>query len=425
MQRTLNYLLLIGSVLISSSAHAGGGHDHHGHGHDHDAHTNDPEENEPEKGPRGGRLLHEGALSLEVTIFEKGVPPQYRVYTYIDNQDVAPSRSRLSDLQIELRRFGDKTESFTFTEQENYLTSPKTVEEPHSFDVTVSAKLGDTPLNWRYQSHEGRTELSAEGLRAANVTIEGAGPQRIENSVRVYGRILPNEDRVAHIRARFPGIIKEIRKSLGDTVEKGDLLAVIESNQGLQPYEIRSQVSGTVVARHATLGEYIADTQEIFVVVNLSEVWADFQVYRDDPIAIEVGQSITIDLDDDRPQIPAKVTYVSPITDQVTQSKLIRAVLPNPNGNLRPGLFVSGELAVSNKEVPLAVKRTAIQSFRDWNVVYLTDGHTFQAMPVELGRKDAEYVEVLSGIESGDRYVSENSFIIKADIEKSGASHDH
>jgi cobalt-zinc-cadmium efflux system membrane fusion protein len=84
-----------------------------------------------------------------------------------------------------------------------------------------------------------------------------------------------------------------------------------------------------------------------------------------------------------------------------------------------------GSLSSDMREVPLAVRREAIQTFRDWNVVYLTDGHTFQAIPVELGRRDANYVEVLSGLSIGDRYVARNSFIVKADIEKSGATHDH
>ena len=57
--------------------------------------------------------------------------------------------------------------------------------------------------------------------------------------------------------------------------------------------------------------------------------------------------------------------------------------------------------------------------------MFVTDGHVFQAAPIEIGRQDSKFVEVLSGLKAGDRYVSKNSYIIKADIEKSGASHDH
>ena len=271
---------------------------------------------------------------------------------------------------------------------------------------------------------EGTTELSDEALGVAKIEIESAGPREITNDVRVYGKLLPNENRVAHVVPRFPGVIKQIHKALGDRVAKNEVLAVVESNQGLQPYDIRSQIDGVVIKRHATLGEFVSDSREIFVVADLSEVWADFQVYRDDVGRIESGQKITVDLGDGK-LIPARITYASPVTDEVTQSRLIRAVLPNLAAELRPGLFVSAILSSAAGSVPLAVSREAIQTFEDKNVVYLTDGRKFRAVPVELGRKDSKYVEVLAGIRAGDRYVSKNSFVIKADIEKAGASHDH
>ena len=75
--------------------------------------------------------------------------------------------------------------------------------------------------------------------------------------------------------------------------------------------------------------------------------------------------------------------------------------------------------------VPLAVKRIGLQSFRDFTVVYAKVGEQYEVRMLELGRKAGEWVEVLGGLDAGTEYVTENSFIIKADIEKSGASHDH
>ena len=75
--------------------------------------------------------------------------------------------------------------------------------------------------------------------------------------------------------------------------------------------------------------------------------------------------------------------------------------------------------------MPLAVKRTGLQTFRDFTVVYAQVGNEYEVRMLELGRQDDEWVEVLSGIEPGTRYVSANSYLVKADIEKSGASHDH
>lgn len=404
---------------LASIALAGEGH-HHGHDHEDEDHT-DEHHDEPAKGPHGGKMLTHDDFGLEVTIFETGVPPQYRLYAYDDGEPVKPGEVKAS---IALTRFGGKKDEFQFIPEGEYLTSKDEVKEPHSFEVSVTASYDGETYSWQYDSFEGRTELSDEALEVAKLGIETAGPHGISSVTRVYGRLIPNEDKVAHVIPRFPGIVREVKKSLGDKVEKGETLAVVESNQSLQPYEIRSMVDGVVIKRHATLGEFVSESREIFVVADLSEIWAEFQVYRDDFGPIEKGQEVTIDLGDGV-QVAAKVNYVSPVTDEATQSKLIRAVLPNPSGSLRPGLFVSGVLAGAETKVPVAVKRSAIQTFRDWNVVYLTDGHIFQAMPVELGRRDTKYIEIISGIAEGDRYVSENSFIVKADIEKSGASHDH
>lgn len=416
MKKFKRYLCVALITALPLHAIAGGGHDH-GHGHGHEEH-----EDEPEKGPHRGRLLREDDFSVEVTIFEDGIPPQYRVFAYDDGEPIDPK-----DLQvtITLHRFGRGTDVFPLEPREDYLFSKTTVEEPHSFDVAVEAKYGGKENSWKYESYEGRTSLSDNALSVAGITVDTVGPQKISTNTEVFGRILPNEDRVAHLYPRFPGVIKEIRKKLGDAVEKGDVLAVVESNQSMQPYEVRSLIAGSVVKRHATLGEYVPEDKELFVVADLSEVWADFQVYRDDFGGIKVGQEISIQTAPEQKQIVAQVSYVSPLTDVTTQSKLIRAVISNKDASLRPGLFISGVLSSQASAVPIAVKREAIQTFRDWQVVYITDGHTFQAIPVETGKQDQRYVEITSGLKEGDRYVSKNSFVIKADVEKSGASHDH
>ena len=392
---------------------AGGGHDH-GHG--------EHEEVVIKKGPHNGRLLADHDFALEVTIFEDGVPPQYRIYPFYDGEAVSPEEVQL---KIELSRFGGQTDDFDFLPENGYLTSKKIVEEPHSFDVKVTAAYQEKNYTWDFESHEGRTELSHAAIKDSGVGIEVAGPEQLSNSVKAYGRILVNENRIAHIVPRFSGVIREMKVALGDSVEKGSLLATIESNQSLTVYEVRAPLSGVVLKRHGTLGEFVSDAEEILVVADLSEVWADFQIYRDELASIVPGQNVEIDLGDGAETLKATVSYVSPITDLATQSNLIRVVLPNPEGKLRPGLFVSCYLTSSSRAVPLAVRKDALQTFRDWKVVYLTDGHTFQAMPVEIGASDREFVEIISGIKPGDKYVSKNSFLIKADIEKSGASHDH
>ena len=75
--------------------------------------------------------------------------------------------------------------------------------------------------------------------------------------------------------------------------------------------------------------------------------------------------------------------------------------------------------------VPLAVKRSGLQGFRDFTVVFAQIGDEYEVRMLELGRQDDEWVEVLGGLEPGTRYVTTNSFLVKADIEKAGAVHEH
>ena len=114
-----------------------------------------------------------------------------------------------------------------------------------------------------------------------------------------------------------------------------------------------------------------------------------------------------------------------PEVDAATQTAVIHADLPNPDLKWLPGMKIEGNVVVNNKDVPLAVRTKALQRFRDFTVVFAKIGDTYEVRMLDLGRQTEKWTEVLGGIKPGQEYVTENSFIIKADIEKSGASHDH
>ncbi len=373
------------------------------------------------KGSHGGRRLIDGDFQTEVTIFERGVPPQFRVYAYEKDKLIDPADVTLS---IELRRLGGRVDVIHFREETDYLIGDAVVEEPHSFDVKVSAEHQGRTHEWEYGSYEGRTELPPEALKSSCIVIEVVGPAKIKRTVEAFGQIVPNEDHIKHVIPRFPGVIKEIRKRLGDRVAPEDVLAVVESNESLQPYEIKAVIAGTVIQKHANEGEYAQEGQTIYVVADLRTVWVDLNIYHQDFHELELGQIVTVETaGGERAQ--GRIIYLSPLGSQSTQTMLARVLVDNTNGDWRPGLFVSAEVLVDDVEVPLAVKASALQTFRDWDVVFLNVGNVFEIRPLELGRRHGEWVEVLAGLNAGERYAAENSFIIKADIGKSGATHDH
>ena len=396
-------------------------HDDHGHGHGHGHGQEEPEEESP-RGPRGGRLFGDAAFQMELTIYEpEGVPPEFRAYFTSQGRPVAPDRV---GLEVTLDRI-NRTEVISFQPQEDYLRGQATVVEPHSFRVRIRAEYGGKTYPWEFESIEGRTQMSAEAVRQAGVEICVAGPRRIHETLPVRGRVQLDGDRTFQAIARFPGTLKELPKKMGDRVEKGEVLAVVESHQSLQTYVVRSMVGGTVVQRSATLGESVDNNKVLLVVSDLSRVWVDFHVYPQDAAKVQAGQKVTIRTDEPGDPIESTIEQFAPGGMEESKTFLARSSVTNADGRLRPGMFVRGEIVVGEVDAEVAVKASALQTFRDWDVVFLRMGDLFEAVPVEIGRRDREWVEILSGLPLGAAYAGENSFIIKADVTKSGATHDH
>jgi len=270
-----------------------------------------------------------------------------------------------------------------------------------------------------------RIELSPEAIKHAGIAVEEAAPAVIEDALAVYGRIAANEEAIAHVMPRFPGLVRDVRKRLGDPVDKGDVLAVIESNESLRPYEIRSEIRGAVIAKDISLGEAVPSDKKIFIVADLSSVWVDLTVFRRDFSKLRAGQAVTIQTDDREDPIRGVITYISPFGMENTQSALARAEIPNPEGTLRPGLFVTARIVTARTEVPVAVRNAALQTIGGKVVVFAQSGDAFEMREVEIGAKDSERSEILSGLLPGESYVSRNSFVLKADLGKSEAEHEH
>ena len=268
-------------------------------------------------------------------------------------------------------------------------------------------------------------EWTDELIKESGILIKSASSGEISVGLDLPGKIVSYEPNVAHIIPRFPGIIREARKHLGEKVKKGDVLAVIESNQSLNPYEVRSPISGVIVKRHSTVGEYASESTDIFVVADLSTVWGEFYVFSDDFAKVRDGLPVLVDVKPLSSPIRSNISFVSRVVDEHTQSKFIRAVLPNEQELLYPGAFANALAVLETAKVKVAVDSDALQRLEGGEVVFVWEGETFEARPVITGKRDKHRVEILKGLKSGEKYASGNTFLIKAEIGKSEAEHAH
>lgn len=272
---------------------------------------------------------------------------------------------------------------------------------------------------------EGRVELTAKQIENARMVIEEAGAAKLRRGLALYGRIEPNQDRLARMAPRYPGIVREARKRLGDKVEKDEVLAVVESNESLQPYDVTSRIAGTVTAKNITVGEFVTESRTLYTVADLGTVWVDLNVYRQDFDELREGQTVLINAGEGISTIEGQISYLSPFGAENTQSLLARAVVPNEKGLLRPGLFVTAQVITEETEVDVAVKPEAVQTLEERDVVFVKEGDSFEPRPVKLGRRTDEWVEITSGLLPGEPYVAKNSFMLKAEVGKGAAEHAH
>ena len=376
---------------------------------------------EPEKGPNRGRMLRDGNFAVEMTIFEDGVPPVYRVFPSRDGKPVDP---KTVNLTVTLKRLDGEINKFAFKPENTYLQSDGVVVEPHSFDVEVIAVENGKRHIWKFANPEGRSKISAAAAKDGGIEIETVGPATISDIREVEGVVQLATSARSEIRAQFPGKVMLVTKAVGDYVKKGQLLARIESSESLQIYPIYSPVSGVVAERNANVGNVAID-QPIYVITDPGQTTVVFNIFPRDLGTIRPGQKIDIETLDGQPVAASVLGGYLPEGNAAAGTALVRASLPNRDGRWRPGMALHGRVTVSAVTVPLAVRTEALQRFRDFTVVFANFGEDYEVRMLELGRKTPEWTEVLSGIKPGTRYAAKGAFLIRADIEKSGASHDH
>ncbi len=197
------------------------------------------------------------------------------------------------------------------------------------------------------------------------------------------------------------------------------------ASQGQTRYNIHSPIDGVVTNKQISQGQVISEIDSIFEVADLSTVWVEMTIYAKDINAVKVGQKVTVKASAFEAQSLGTISYVGALVGAQSRAAMARVVLNNANRTWLPGLPVTIELTSDEVSVALAVSVEGIQTLRDWTVVFGRYGKYFEARPLELGRRDDRNVEVLKGLSIGDKYAAGNSFLIKADIGKTGATHDH
>ena len=197
-------------------------------------------------------------------------------------------------------------------------------------------------------------------------------------------------------------------------------------------YQLKSPIDGVVISKNITIGEnYSEDNEKVpFTVADLRQLWVDFNARQHQLPKLKKGMKVEVNLGEGFPDFEGKISYIAPSFTPSTRTVLVRVTLDNIKGILKPGLFATGVVSVSDpKSTKVVVPRSAILMIEGEKIIFIPEGDSFEAVPVKTGYSSNGFIEILSGLKPGDKYVSQGAFELKAVMITSGmdphAGHGH
>lgn len=297
----------------------------------------------------------------------------------------------------------------------------QTQNSTESHSEHASPATANEDVHGHESEEENHVEIDDEMARQQGLATAEALAGEVSLTTKLYGRIVLSPDQVSQVRARFPGRITRVNVNFGDEVKKGQLLASVESNNSLQSYNLRAPISGTITAKEASTGEVAAE-QVLFTITNTSSLWAELKVFPEQASAVKAGQKVHM-MNGER-EFVSTIKQLLP-SEQAKPYRIARVPIENTEAALFPGLLVEAQVIIQQETVDIRIPNSAIQRYEGSQVAFLKTDGKYQVKPLQLGISDGRFSEVISGLRQGDEIVVENSYLIKADLEKEGAAHAH
>lgn len=269
--------------------------------------------------------------------------------------------------------------------------------------------------------HENAINLSAALANHLGITTAVAGTRSLEQTVSLYASVITPPEHKAELAARFNGVVTAINVAQGDKVAAGAVLAVIESNDSLRPYQLRAPIAGIVQTRAINVGE-LTDNKILFTIVDPDQLQLEFKVFAGQRDQLHPGQLIHFT----RAQKTWRTQLQQLLPSANDQPYLLARSAPiGRDHSLHPGDIVSARITTDTQKVALAVDTRALQTVDGHSVIFIKDAAQYSLRKIRVGLSDGSFSQVIDGLGANEIYVVEGSYLLKAEFEKSAAEHDH
>ena len=380
-----------------------------------------------------------------------------------------------------------------------WLSSKKTESEGRGYDEG-NAEQSDEDSSEEGHAEEGEIQLTSQQMVEQGLKVAVASTGLVEKLTTLPGKLVVNTDQQAHISPNFSGYIEQVNVALGQSVQKGQTLAVLivpelidqQANlrmaqvnldlarkdyqreqqlwsQGVsakQDYQraenayrqaqitvqssqarlnalgasgnnngrflIKAPISGVISQKDIVVGENVQLADQLFVIENLKDLWLEFNLPNTSNIQLQVGQILNFKTNGSDQNYQAKVQTLNPEADLQTGRLQVRAKVTTQADVLRPNVLVNVFVTDAQAKTALRVQKKALQQVEGKPVVFVIESEEkglvhLKAQPIEVGvsSQDGQWLEVISGLTEGQKYIAQGSFLLKSELEKDEAGHGH
>lgn len=380
-----------------------------------------------------------------------------------------------------------------------WLSSKKTESEGHGYDEG-NAEQSDKDSSEEGHAEEGEIQLTSQQMVEQGLKVAVASTGLVEKLTTLPGKLVVNTDQQAHISPNFSGYIEQVNVALGQSVQKGQTLAVLivpelidqQANlrmaqvnldlarkdyqreqqlwsQGIsakQDYQraenayrqaqitvqssqarlnalgasgnnngrflIKAPISGVISKKDIVVGENVQLADQLFVIENLKDLWLEFNLPNTSNIQLQVGQILNFKTNGSDQNYQAKVQTLNSQADLQTGRLQVRAKVTTQADVLRPNVLVNVFVTDAQAKTALRVQKKALQQVEGKPVVFVIESEEkglvhLKAQPIEVGvsSQDGQWLEVISGLTEGQKYIADGSFLLKSELEKDEAGHGH
>jgi len=282
------------------------------------------------------------------------------------------------------------------------------VERGEPLAVIVSSDLADAQM--KYLSMRAMLEADHQKLVRTEklVALGAASRQELEDVTATH---------VGH--ATEAAAARQRLLLLGLSAKQVD--ALTDASQVVSEVTVAAPTSGVVINRTVNPGQVVSAGQDLFVVTDLSTVWVMGDLYEKDFPAVRVGSNAAITVPATNQTLRGRVAYIDPRVDPAARTAKVRVEVPNPQRNLRLGMFVAMSLETGSSQRVTVVPQAAVQAIGDRTVVYTpVEGEEakFTERPVKLGPARGNLVQVLEGIKPGEKVVTDGSFFLRGEASR-------